>query len=309
VTRLVFDTQQFYRLREPVLDKLRARGFIISVSYCAFMEALNKADERQEPNIFFAPARRFAAYVDRKYPIAAVQGDLLARLGASSPDGVRPRNRVEFEQGMLRGWTFATTGDEKDPLFAQLCAGARKEVADREETWLKLTQNWKVRQEEESNEDHQRGLQILRTADPTELREAAWRYIIAVHPAPGMLPPRPAERFHAHFSVMRDRLLQSGRGAETAAGNDAQDVAQLMHVGEQAVLVTRDGRLLRSVDDSRSFQGPWVRTLVEALTEGMPSGTPWGRPGRRIAESFLRRPIEELLAEEDAMTAKQRSKP
>jgi hypothetical protein len=121
-----------------------------------------------------------------------------------------------------------------------------------------------------------------------------------------MLPPPPAERFNAYLSVMGKYLLTTGRGDERAAANDAQDVVQLQHIGEGAIFVTREKKILKCVDDSGSFQAPWVRTLVEVLTERLPRGLPWGRHARRVFASFCRRSYDELRDEETRLLTQMR---
>lgn len=77
-----------------------------------------------------------------------------------------------------------------------------------------------------------------------------------------------------------------------------------MHIGERAVVVTRDEKLLNDVDASWTFQAPWVRTLVEVLTEPLPIGRPWGRTLRAARRRFLRRPYAELTRAEGEALAR-----
>jgi hypothetical protein len=302
--RLVFDTHYFRGLREPLLEELRRRGFVLSVSYCAYLEALHRAFENEQPNLFFAPARRFAAFVDPAYPVAALAGDLLTRLGALVPEGRPPRHRAEYITAMQQAWRFATAGTGSDPVFGLLAAGAKQELAERKDTWLRLAENWRARARESMDETERRNLAIMRAADANKLRRAMVRLLREAHPAPRMRPPRADQRFHAYLAVMGRRLLRSGGGAETATGNDAQDLAQLMHIGERAVVVTRDEKLLSDVDASWTFQAPWVRTLVEVLTEPLPLGRPWGRTLRGARRRFLRRPYAELTRAEGEALAR-----
>jgi hypothetical protein len=50
-----------------------------------------------------------------------------------------------------------------------------------------------------------------------------------------------------------------------------------MHIAEPAFLLTRDGGLIRAVDESGTYQAPWALRLPEPLDGPLPDGRPWGR--------------------------------
>jgi hypothetical protein len=246
--RLVFDTHYYYTLSPPVLRELRRRGFVLSISMSAFVEA-------------WARCRR-----DRKP----------ARCGCKE-GGCKP---TSYLLAMARSWVAVSAEQEKR--------------ARTEERRRKL------------QERNRRNDRLLRDADPKRLWKAMWRYLINFHPLPGMQPPPAAERFNAYMRVMGGYLLRTGRGGSTASENDAQDVLQLQHVGEGAIFVTREQKILELVDRSGTFQAPWVRTLVEVLTERLPRGMPWGRHARRLRAMFRRLPYKELRDSEEVMLSRMR---
>jgi hypothetical protein len=300
--RLVFDTQYYRGLHAPELAELRRRGFVLSVSFSAFVEVWGRSLVDDKPGLFFSPARKFSPFIDRSYPIAASSGDLFARLGARPPPG-READAAKYLEWAHVCWIHATTSNADDPFYREHGAAARREIADRKGTWLRLAKSWRVREQRISVEQHERNLNILRAAHPGRLWRAMWRHVREMHPARGMRPPPPQERFNAYLRVAADQLLKTGSETETAAANDAQDLLQLTHVGEVAIFVTQEKKILRLVDQSGTFQAPWIRTLAEVLTERLPRGRPWGRHARRIAASFHRRPYAELRDAEAQLLA------
>jgi hypothetical protein len=315
--RLVFDTHYYYTLDAPVLRELRSRGYALSVSMSAFIEAWARCRRDRTPALFFGPAKKLAPFIDSAYPIAASSSDLFIRLGAQLPDA--ERNRARFVEWSQIAWKHAATSNSRDPFYRVHGAAAKKEVASRRRTWLAMARSWanlsKQQEERARTEKRRRELEernrsndrLLREANPKSLWKAMRRYLIAFHPLPGMQPPSGEERFNAYMRVMGEYLLRTGRGGATAAANDAQDVLQLQHIGEGAFFMTRERKILKLVDQSRTFQAPWVRTLVEVLTERLPRGSPWGRHARRLGAVFHRRSYDELRQAEDLILARIRS--
>lgn len=318
IRRLVFDTQYFRGLGRhvaaAVLPELQRRGFSVSVSFSAFTETWAHARRKRRPGLFFGPGRAFAPFVDPDYPIAASSADLFIRLGMTPPNpDVR---RTVFEEMMLRSWKHVCTSNSGDPFYRRGGELAAEEVKDRRAVWLKLCRTWtekgeaKVRRARserrraELREVNARQDEILRRAPPAKIAKAMHRYLISAHPTPGMAPPDVGERFDAYLRVMGASFLRTGGGNATAAANDAQDVLQLMHVGEPAILVSKDNGLLERLDASGSHQRAWVRTLVEVLEEPLPRGLPWGPHARRVGWRFTRRPFAELMAAEKALRAR-----
>lgn len=298
--RLIFDTQYFRRLKPPELHELRRRGYALSVSSSAFLETWTRSLLDKRPGLFFGPARNFARFVDPAYPIAAAAGDLCARLGARAPN--TSANPARFIEATLVGWKHAATSNSEDPFYALHGAEAQRVVQKRKEDWVRLAAGW-PKDADVANAMRTRRRSLERAEDRARWARAGWRYIVERHPAYGMAPPLPPERFNAYLKVVTLYLLEVGGAAQQATANDAQDILQLMHVGEHAILVTHDRKLLGLVDRSGTFQAPWVRSLAEVLDERLPRGRPWGEHARRVSRRFhrqkydvLRRREEELLA-------------
>lgn len=96
-----------------------------------------------------------------------------------------------------------------------------------------------------------------------------------------------ADRFDAHIAVTALRLHSAGLGARMPKENDGADLALTMHIAEGCVLVTNETQLVKLVDDSKTYQAPWVRRLNDL--DDLPQGPPWGEGARRLAQSFRRK--------------------
>jgi hypothetical protein len=300
VPKLVFDTHYFRGLKPPVLEELRRRKFILSISYTAFVEAWNRSLEDDKPGLFFGPARNFAPYVDPNDAIAPSGGELFVRLGAQPPPG-KKQNAAKFREWAALCWKHAVTSNSGDPFYRAHGAHAQAALAAVKRNWLRMAKKWTVRMANVSKREHLRSLRILTEVDPKRLERAMWRWIREAHPPRGMNSPGPSERAHAYLRVVSRQLLATGRGGEMAAANDAEDFLQLSHVSEGAIFVTRERKILRLVDACGTFQAPWVRTLAEVLTDRLPRGRPWGRHARRVAALFKRRPYDELRDQESSL--------
>jgi hypothetical protein len=297
--RLIFDTQYFRRLGPALLRELRQRGFVLSISSSAFMETWSRALEDDRPGLFFGPARKFAPYVDPDYPVAAAAGDLRVRLGARSPRlRVTPARYLETT---LVSWKHATTSNSGNPFYRQQGAKVQRDLARRKADWLQLARSWKVVDPRGGFEQQAKNLKFLRSVDRKRLDREMWRYLIQCYAPQGIRPPLPPERFNGYMKVTATYLLEVGQDAQTATGNDDQDILQLMHVGEPAIFVTHERKILNAVDNCGTFQAPWVRTLAEVLTERLPKENPWGRHARRLRARFRRRSYDELREAEQRL--------
>lgn len=76
-----------------------------------------------------------------------------------------------------------------------------------------------------------------------------------------------------------------------------------MHLADDVILVTSDIDLIERVDDSGTFQAPYVRTMGELLTGPVPDGPPWGVSARRAAKAHAKRRRDRLTELEQASRA------
>ena len=121
-------------------------------------------------------------------------------------------------------------------------------------------------------------------------------------PAPGA-----KERFDAYRKLSRshsesayDRATGRARAHEE---NDAIDLNLLHHLAEgEIILVTRDCRLVESVDKCGTVQAPWVRTVGEVLSGQIPTGPSFGENARRETDRHRprrRKDLQQLDAEQE----------
>ena len=96
-----------------------------------------------------------------------------------------------------------------------------------------------------------------------------------------------AERLDAQNSTYSLRLIAAAKGQRMPKRNDGVDFSLPMHVGDGAMLITREKQLVALVDQSGTYQAPWVRH-IDDLDE-IPDGLPWGENARQIARAFKRR--------------------
>jgi hypothetical protein len=116
---------------------------------------------------------------------------------------------------------------------------------------------------------------------------------------------------NAWLRVFAYRLGRTGRGADTATANDAEDLVQLQHIGAPAFFMTQDTNVLFDVGQAGTFQAPWVRRFVELAEDALPDGLPWGGSAMRASERFAIRSRDDLraLAErEKTLVARLRAK-
>jgi hypothetical protein len=96
-----------------------------------------------------------------------------------------------------------------------------------------------------------------------------------------------ADRFDAHIAVTARRLRTAAAGARMPKANDGTDAALTMHIAEGCFLVTGEAQLIKLVDESGTYQRPWVRRLDDL--DDLPEGPPWGASARQAADAFERR--------------------
>jgi hypothetical protein len=95
-----------------------------------------------------------------------------------------------------------------------------------------------------------------------------------------------AERFDAYLSVATLRLGLAAIEARSVATNDGADMLLLQHIGAGFMLLSDDRQLISLIDESQTYQRPWVRRLNDV--DNLPDGPPWGESAQRQAELYVR---------------------
>jgi hypothetical protein len=67
------------------------------------------------------------------------------------------------------------------------------------------------------------------------------------------------------------------------------------HIAEGVFVATDDLRfIVNDVDQTASFQAPWVRTPWELLVAELPTGLPWGRNAKKARQRHQPRTVDAL---------------
>jgi hypothetical protein len=108
------------------------------------------------------------------------------------------------------------------------------------------------------------------------------------------------ERYHCYFRLAAQHAYRSATGVgRPTQENDSEDLQLTMHLADDAIVLTRDFALIEQVDETESFQAPWVRSLGEVLDGRVPEGKPWGRSARRATHGHQIRRARDLAKLEE----------
>ena len=298
-SRVVLNTNYFQSLKEGHLEPVRARGFSVSVGMSAFYETWAAAAREGKIGIIVGPARALSRIVDPEYPIAPNAGDFFWRFRVARRRRERDRVTNRFRAWAVYNWHLAATGNVNEKELERVGLEADAYLRQRGQSWQTFAKPWKVKIEpdcpperrsilEELNAKAELDLKAFKSLDP---RKRQARFVARVDEglvARGLRAALVRSRFHAFFNVSGWHMWNTACGATTATENDSEDVANLMHLAEPAFLLTRDNKLIHALDESGSYQAPWVRTLPDFLASALPPGRPWGRNARRARESLTR---------------------
>jgi hypothetical protein len=101
------------------------------------------------------------------------------------------------------------------------------------------------------------------------------------------LSPPVAERFDAHIRTTAYRLHMAARGARMPKKNDGADASLTLHLGAGCILLTDERKLVDIIDESGTFQAPWVRQSQDL--DDLPQIPAWGEQARNVARAFRRK--------------------
>lgn len=275
-TSLVLDTSCVRGTSRGALQLLKQRGFQLHVSGIALLEMtvhFTGTDEyaiKQQERL--RPRMRFLTELcGGVVPLAASHGPLLRKLGGR----LRGQEDLTFEE-----WNERAQATWRE--FAALPNNPTPGVAFGEGS---------AQYVEETGDDY---LSTMGAAaalgEATEMDLLIFKKLYPFAPsiaddmdmAPNSPPAR--ELFDAY---LRTQMLHAMRASARASGkmraaeaNDAMDLNMLQHLADGLLLITKDYLLIETVDESESFQAPWVRTVGEVLLGHYPQGLPRGDSAR-----------------------------
>ena len=277
--RVVLDTNYFRALRADDLRPLRERGLAVSVGMSAFYEAWAAAARAGNPNLLIGPARALSEIVDPSYPIAANGGELIWRFSKGRRVQERGRVRMPYLTWSLGVWHLAATGNVDEAALRNIGLDVNAYLSAYGRSWQRFACRWSDSERE-----------LLKTFAPRKAQErlvAHFTHPLAEHHRASLV----RRRLDAFYQVTAFLTLNAARGATTPTENDLEDLSGLMHLSESAFLLTHDNPLIRAVDESGTYQRPWVRRLSD-FREPVPPGRPWGQSARLAANGFVRRDCE-----------------
>jgi hypothetical protein len=268
---VVLDTNVYRGAPTEKLAALRSRGVVVRVSDLALYEAWARSvreyrEERmsrqQARGLLFARAKSVAPYLDAQTPIAAT-GGALARGVIAQVDGgaLKPRD-LRYLEHLPELWGRLIGVGLSDEEWIQAGIDAQKHLEELDANLFDLARR----------EDDLRKNPVPDDVDPADLpgqydlwdslsdeqRFAAVRDYLK---ATWTMTDAVADRFDAHIAVTARRFQAAAAGARMPKRNDGTDAALTMHIAEGCILVTDEGQLIKLVDESKTYQRPWVRRL------------------------------------------------
>ncbi|WP_438036991.1 hypothetical protein [Sorangium sp. So ce204] len=274
VRRVVLDTCVLRSTSAGDVDALRTRGFAVSLPMFAVSEAWAAALRDGAPGKAFGPISRVLPRLDPELPFVLGPAHLGQQANALNvaarkrfaaehrARSTKLRDRLVYELG--RGIC-----DAAFHRIGELLDKGLNELADQ---WVESLQEMWAREVNPA---------AAAVPEPEMLKRSLLRFGSHYHERP--------ERFDAQLRVMFLLIIRAARHqGKQPQPNDIEDVGMLGCIAAPAFLATSDVRLLSLVDESDSYQAPWVRTVPELLTAELPRGVPWGESAKRAHRTWKR---------------------
>lgn len=266
-----------------------AKRFTLRVSETALLERWVQSvrdyddDRAQARGKFFNRLRSIAPFLDAVVPIAVGAGHLLRRVIAQA-DGLPPVQATEEREADLANqWKYIVTvgfNDEEWVTFARDHAGPHLDKLDAVLMGLARPAADLAKRVSPELQEMNKAFDAL----PDKEQQAhLLQHIVETL----RLSPAAAERLDGHVRNFVVRLQAAARGRRMPKENDGADLSLMAHLGEGHVLLTDERQLVDVVDESDTYQAPWVRRLDDL--DELPEGPPWGESAREAARAFRRR--------------------
>ena len=267
---------------EPIaeLAKLAERGMVLRVSEVAFYErlaaSLREHVEKRLPlarthDDFMQRARAVAPYLDLSTPVALGGADLTRRIAADA-DGRPPDERgVVRAAGVISLWRRVVAGEMSTEHWHR----AGKTAGEMLDGWDAT--HFAICNDAEVQIGDVQWRRVPEDALRAELRSSFMREFSV----------EAQERLDAQLCSVAYRVHQVKWGARSPKKNDGADLSLPIHIGEDCFLLTREWKLVDLIDESRTYQRPWVRRPDDL--DDLPKGPPWGDNARQQSLMFQRR--------------------
>jgi hypothetical protein len=294
---LVLDTNIYSFARIDDLARLAGRGLVLRLSDIALHEtwarSVREYQEKGTPlkkarGVLFKRASSVAPYLDKGTPIAASGGALARRIIAQTDGTSIDSKDQRYFRHLNDVWEKLLRGDMSDELWIENGQVAKKHLDELDQNLFDLAR----REEELRKNPAPDGVDAATLA----AQYAKWDSLTGDEQLALLreyakttwnLSDATAERLDAHVHTTALRLHLAALGARMPKENDGADAALTMHIGDGCVLLTNETHLVEIVDQSGTFQRPWVRRLDDL--DALPDCPPWGETAREANRAFRRR--------------------
>jgi hypothetical protein len=289
------NTTRFERL--PEIKALAKRGFRLRIAETAFAEWTaacvrgwkREGWSRQEARSkYFGRARAIAPFLDADLPVAPDGGSLARRIVAEA-DGALASDEGDGQARQLREfWADVSGIGITDEEFIHAGTMAETFLDELDSNFISLARREQDLRKNPRSPDvgpaeRKAGYQLWDAMSSADRLTHLRRFVReTLH-----FSPAAAERLDAHVCTFAYRLHMAALGERMPKQNDGGDISLPVHLGAGCFLITQEKRLVDIVDQSGTFQAPWVRRLNDL--DDLPEGLPWGDSARRESKRFARR--------------------
>ncbi|HEY3821810.1 MAG TPA: hypothetical protein VGL81_31810 [Polyangiaceae bacterium] len=277
---LVLDTNVYRWSHLDKLARLADRGDVLRVAETSLYECLARSVEDDDRGALFNRARAVAGLLDPVAPIALGGANLTRRIVATVDGRPLDRRGLVVADGLQGLWRSIVSGRLTDDQWRDAGRIQREALDGLDKAHAELCLNREI----------QVGDAVWRDV-PVEDARRELRAAFATHglKADGFdhVSEEALERIDGNLLSIGFRVYQAKKGARTPKKNDGVDASLALHIGEGCFVVTNDGKMIDLIDESRTYQAPWVRSLDDL--GDLPGDPPWGAAAREVYRSFRRR--------------------
>lgn len=291
--RLVLDSCCVRGVSREHLAELRALGFRISISMLALSEVWARAARTLKISELQARCQNLAGFVDEKDPIIPTGTDLLGRLGGRVVTPPFRQPDPAFQKKSVEVWRLLSHGQLTEDALRKIGMESDREINDLADGWLDTGRGFEPTLRE----------QVRALPEAQAVKHVATWFINTWGKGMSIRHGR-QERLHGYFRLVALYAVRAATGAHTTTANDAEDVQLMMHLADDVLVVTADHKLIQRVDETATFQAPYITTVGELLARGAPQGPPWGRSARKAVAAHAPRTRNALVKLDQAVRAR-----
>ncbi len=292
---LVLDTNIAAFSPVDELERLASR-FTLRVSETALVErwaqsvrAHEKSRERGRGQLF-GRFSSIAPLLDPETPVE-VCGRALIQIIAAQADGQElPREAVEHVEDVEANWRAIVGVGLTDEEWLEV--GRRLEeqyLAPLDDNLRDLARPARELARRVGPELREQNALFDALPDDEQLEHMRRHVADSLH-----LSPAAIERLDGAIRNMAVRMQSAAMERRPVKRNDGADLGLLGHVGLGHFVLTNEMHLVRIVDESKTYQAPWVRRPDDL--DNLPDVVPWGDEARAFARHFVRRADRHTMA-------------